>query len=56
MTNLKFDLQGFTLKQYCMLILRDELKYSFTKSGEMLGISRNAASNAYRRAKIKLNN
>jgi len=39
-----------------MLILRDELKYSFTKSGELLGVSRNAASNLYRRAKLKLNN
>jgi|APGre2960657373_1045057.scaffolds.fasta_scaffold31195_6 predicted DNA-binding protein (UPF0251 family) len=56
MDEIKFDLQGFTLKQYCMLILRDELEYSFTKSGDKLGISRNAASNAYRRAKLKLNN
>lgn len=51
---LKVNLQGFTPKQYSMLILRDELKYTFTKCGKKLGISRNAASNIYRRAHTKL--
>lgn len=51
---LKINLQGFTPRQYAMLILRDELKYTFTKCGKKLGISRHSASNTYRRAKVKL--
>ena len=50
---MRIDLQGFTPRQYAMLILRDELRYSWQKCGNKMGISRYAAREMYLRAKMK---
>jgi len=48
------DLQGFTPRQYAMLIMKDELKHSYERAGRKLGISRYAAASMYKRAKLKI--
>ena len=53
MSELKLDLCGTTAQQYAMLILRDDLKYSWERCGRRLGISRHAARMKYKRAKMK---
>ena len=50
---IKLDLKGFTTQQYAMLILRDDLKYSWARCGRRLGISRHAARMKYKRALCK---
>lgn len=47
------DLYGLTPRQYAVLILRDELKYSWEKCGRRLGISRYAARELFKRAMMK---
>jgi DNA-directed RNA polymerase specialized sigma24 family protein len=50
---IRVDLQGFTPRQYAVLILRDELDYSWAKCGIKLNITRYAARELYKRAKLK---
>lgn len=52
-TELKLDLKGMNANQYAMLILRDELKYSWQKCGNKMGITRDAAREVYKRAQMK---
>jgi predicted DNA-binding protein (UPF0251 family) len=52
-TELKLDLGNQTPRQYAMLILRDELKYSWQKCGNKMGITRDAAREVYKRAQMK---
>ena len=40
-----------TARQYAMLIMREDLHYSYEKCGIKLGISRYAAFQLYKRAK-----
>jgi DNA-binding CsgD family transcriptional regulator len=51
----RLDLIGCTARQYAMLIMREDLHYSYQKCGIKLGISRYAAFQLYKRAKIKSN-
>ena len=51
---MRIDLQGFTPRQYAMLIMKDELKHSYERAGRKLGISRYAAASMYKRAKLKI--
>jgi DNA-directed RNA polymerase specialized sigma24 family protein len=53
MNELDIDLQGLTSRQYAVLILRDELDYSWAKCGIKLNINRYAARELYKRAKLK---
>jgi DNA-directed RNA polymerase specialized sigma24 family protein len=53
MNELDIDLQGLTPRQYAVLILRDELDYSWAKCGIKLNINRYAARELYKRAKVK---
>lgn len=50
---IKLDLKGMTANQYAMLILREDLKYSWQKCGNRLGITRDAARELYKRARMK---
>ena len=52
-TELKLDLGGMTPRQYAMLILRDDLKYSWQRCGNKMDTTRYAARELYKRAKIK---
>ena len=56
MTELQLDLRDCSPKQYAILILRDDLKYTWQKCGIKLGISRYAAREMYKRARLKLFN
>lgn len=56
MTELRLDLHGCTARQYAVLIFREDLNYSWQKCGIKLGISRYAAREMYKRAKIKVFN
>ncbi len=47
------EIHKCTARQYAMLIMRDDLHYSYQKCGIKLGISRYAAFQLYKRAKIK---
>jgi predicted DNA-binding protein (UPF0251 family) len=53
MEELKLDLGIFTPRQYAILILRDELKYSWQKCGNKMGITRDAARELYKRSQMK---
>lgn len=50
---MKLDLKGFTAQQYVMLILKEDLNYSYGKAGIRLGKTRYAAARLYERAKQK---
>lgn len=52
MEDLKLEL-GMTPRQYAVLILRDDLKYSWQRCGNRLDITRDAARELYKRAKLK---
>ncbi len=52
-SELKLDLRGMTARQYAMLILRDDLKYSWQRCGNKMEITRYAARELYKRAKDK---
>lgn len=52
---LKLDIGGCTAMQYAALILIEDMSYSYGKAGIKLGISRYAAFQLYKRAKLKLN-
>jgi hypothetical protein len=54
MSELKLDLQDCTARQYAMLILREDLKYSWQRCGNNMGITRDAARELYKRAKLKV--
>ena len=56
MTDLHLELHNCSPKQYAILILRDDLKYTWQKCGIKLGISRYAAREMYKRARLKLFN
>lgn len=47
------DLGGLTPRQYAILILRDELKYTWQRCGNRMGITRDAARELYKRAQMK---
>jgi hypothetical protein len=49
------EIHKCTARQYAMLIMREDLHYSYQKCGIKLGISRYAAFQLYKRAKIKSN-
>lgn len=53
MEELKLDLGIFTPRQYAILILRDELKYSWQKCGNKMGITRDSAPELYKRSQMK---
>jgi hypothetical protein len=50
---MKNNIQGFTPRQYAILILRDEFNYSWGRCGKRLDITRYAARELYKRAKLK---
>jgi hypothetical protein len=50
---MKLDLKNWTAGQYAVLILREDFKYSWARCGNRLGISRHAANELYKRAKMK---
>jgi hypothetical protein len=56
MTELRLELHNCSAKQYAVLILRDDLKYTWQKCGIKLSMSRYAAREMYKRAKLKLFN
>ena len=49
------DIGGCTAMQYASLILIEDMGYSYQRSGNRLGMSRYAAFQLYKRAKLKLN-
>jgi DNA-directed RNA polymerase specialized sigma24 family protein len=51
--NLKLNLNGFTPKQYAVLIMKEDLGYSYGKIAIRLECSRYAAVELHRRAKHK---
>lgn len=51
---MKLDLKGFTPRQYAMLIMKEDLGYSYGKAGIKLGKTRYAAARLYERAKNKM--
>ena len=53
MQDLKIDINNWTAGQYAVLILREDFKYSWARCGNRLGISRYAANELYKRAKMK---
>lgn len=54
MSELELDLQDCTARQYAILILREDLKYSWQRCGNKMGISRHAAREMYKRARLKV--
>ncbi len=52
---MKLDLKGFTARQYAMLIMKEDLGYSYERAEIKLGKTRYAAARLYERAKNKMN-
>lgn len=52
-SDLTLDLGGMTARQYAVLILRDDLKYSWQRCGNKMDTTRYAARELYKRAKQK---
>jgi DNA-directed RNA polymerase specialized sigma24 family protein len=54
MSELELDLQDCTARQYAILILREDLKYSWQRCGNVMGVTRDAARELYKRARLKV--
>jgi DNA-directed RNA polymerase specialized sigma24 family protein len=54
MSELELDLQDCTARQYAILILREDLMYSWQRCGNIMGVTRDAARELYKRARLKV--